>query len=256
MAASSSERDSLPRMPFLQHLEALRSVLITALVVVGVGTLVAWPFAGRLLDFVIRLLPDDMPAHVFAPAEAFLIRLKVSAAAGLFAGAPIVLWKVWSFLAPALYRAERRRVSALFILSTLLFYAGTAFAYLVIITMGYFFRLLTDSMQMTIGVTQLFGVVAKLSVAFGVVFQLPLVIFLLTLLGLVSPRWLLGQWRVAIVLILVFSAVLTPPDVVSQLLMAGPLFLLYLVSAVVALLVERRKREATDGGSVDTPENL
>ena len=132
MAASSSERDSLPRMPFLQHLEALRSVLITALVVVGVGTLVAWPFAGRLLDFVIRLLPDDMPAHVFAPAEAFLIRLKVSAAAGLFAGAPIVLWKVWSFLAPALYRAERRRVSALFILSTLLFYAGTAFAYLVI----------------------------------------------------------------------------------------------------------------------------
>ena len=113
MAASSSERDSLPRMPFLQHLEALRSVLITALVVVGVGTLVAWPFAGRLLDFVIRLLPDDMPAHVFAPAEAFLIRLKVSAAAGLFAGAPIVLWKVWSFLAPALYRAERRRVSAL-----------------------------------------------------------------------------------------------------------------------------------------------
>src|SRR3990172_223538 len=103
---ADDRRDSLPRMSFLQHLEALRSLLITSVIVVSVGTAVAWAVAGHILDFVIRLLPDGAPAHVFAPTEAFMIRLKVSAATGLFVGAPIILWKLWSFLAPALYRHQ------------------------------------------------------------------------------------------------------------------------------------------------------
>jgi sec-independent protein translocase protein TatC len=255
---AETEREDLPRMPFLQHLEALRSLLITAIIVVGVGTLAAWAVAGYLLDFVVRLLPAGSTAHVFAPTEAFMIRLKVSAAAALSAGAPLLIWRLWSFLAPALYRRERRRLRLLFLASTLLFYVGTAFGYLVMVPLSlkYFFGLVTPSMQMTLGITELFTLVAKLSVAFGLAFQLPILIFLLALLGLVSPRWLLGQWQMAVVAILVLSAVLTPGgDMVGQVLMAAPLLVLYLASCVLALAVARRRPSAA-GGSVDTPPPL
>lgn len=249
--------DQLTSMSFLDHLGDLRRVLVTVLVILVAGMAGAWFVSAPILDFIIRLLPANMPAHVFSPPEAFLIRLKVSAATALFIGAPIILWQIWTFLAPALYRHEKVKIRSLFLLSTLLFYLGTAFAYLVIIptVMDYFFRLLTDQMQMTIGVSQLFAIVAKLSVAFGIVFQLPLVIFILTIMGLVSPRWLLAQWRVAILVMLIFSAVLTPPDIVSQVLMTGPLFLLYMISTLLSMLVERRRQEPA-AGSVDTPRDL
>ena len=252
-------RDDLPRMSFLQHLEALRSLLITSVIVVVVGSAAAWALAGRILDFVIRLLPDGAPAHVFAPTEAFMIRLKVSAATGLFVGAPIILWKLWGFLAPALYRHERLHLRLVLLFSALLFYAGTVFGYLVIVPLSlkYFFGLVTPSMQMTLGITELFTLVAKMSVAFGIAFQLPIVIFLLSLLGLVSPRWLLGQWQMATVVILILSAVLTPGgDMVGQTLMAAPLLLLYLISCVLALAVARRRRQPAAGSSVDTPPAL
>jgi sec-independent protein translocase protein TatC len=254
-----ARRDDLPRMAFLQHLEALRSLLITSVIVVVVGTAAAWAVAPRLLDLVTRLLPAGSPAHVFAPTEAFFIRLKVSAAAGLFVGAPIILWRLWRFVAPALYRHERLQLRLVLLSSALLFYAGTAFGYLIIVplSLDYFFGLVTPDMQMTLGITELFSLVARMSVAFGIAFQLPIVIFLLSLLGLVSPRWLLAQWQMAIVVILILSAVLTPGgDMVGQSLMAAPLLLLYLISCVLALAVARRKRAPGAGGSVDTPDSL
>ncbi len=255
---ADSRRDSLPRMAFLQHLEALRSLLITSVIVVVVGTAAAWAVA-RLLDLVTRLLPAGSAAHVFAPTEAFFIRLKVSMAAGLFVGAPIILWRLWSFVAPALYRHERLHLRLVLLFSALLFYTGTAFGYLIIVplSLNYFFGLVTPDMQMTLGITDLFSLVARMSVAFGIAFQLPIVIFLLSLLGLVSPRWLLAQWQMAIVVILILSAVLTPGgDMVGQSLMAAPLLLLYLISCVLALAVAKRKRASAAGASVDTPPSV
>lgn len=249
------DEDSLPRMPFLQHLAELRKVLVTALVVLVAGTAAAWFASGRILSVLTKLMPGEDVAHIFSPPEAFLIRLKVSAATALFVGVPVILFQIWRFLAPALYGHERRRLIPLFLVSTGLFYGGTVFAYLVItpIMLAYFWRLVPAGVMMTVGISQLFAIVAKLSVAFGVVFQLPLIIFMLSLMGLVSPRWLLRQWRIALVVLLVFSAVLTPPDIISQLFMTVPLFLLYLVSVGLSLLVERRRPPA---GSVDTPEGL
>ncbi len=231
-------------------------MLITVALIVVLGTGVAWYFSGRILSVLTELLPDEAPAHIFSPPEAFLIRLKVSAATALFAGVPLILWQIWGFVAPGLYKHEQKKIRPLFAVSTLLFYAGTTFSYVVItpITMGYFYRLVPENVNMTVGISQLFAMVAKLSVAFGLVFQLPLVIFLLTPLGLVSPRWLIRQWRTALLIMLVFSAVLTPPDVISQVAMTVPLFLLYIVSALVSMLVERKK--SPSGGSVDTPEGL
>ena len=245
----------LTSMPFMQHLDELRHVLVTMITILAVGTLAAWFFSARILAVITELLPGQAPAHIFSPPEAFLIRLKVSAATALFVGVPIILYKIWSFVAPGLYRHEKLKLRPLFLTSTLLFYAGTVFAYLVIIpiTLGYFYRLVPENVQMTVGVSQLFAMVAKLSVAFGIVFQLPLIIFLLTLMGLASPRWLLSQWRVAFLVMLVFSAVLTPPAIISQLAMSLPLLLLYLGSALLSMLVERRRRESS---SVDTPRDL
>ncbi|MCP4546183.1 MAG: twin-arginine translocase subunit TatC [bacterium] len=256
--------EQLDRMPFLQHLGELRQVLVTVFTILAIGTGGAWFLSSRILNVIVGLLPENSPAHIFSPPEAFLIRLKVSAATALFVGTPIVIYKIWSFVAPALYQHEKSKVRPLFIISTLLFYGGTAFSYLVItpITMGYFYRLVPEDVVMTVGITSLFGIVAKLCVAFGIVFQLPLIIFVLTLLGLLSPRWLLKQWRVAFIIMLVFSSVLTPPDVISQLAMSVPLFILYMASSVVALSVERRRRreegaddvaEESDPG--DTPQD-
>jgi len=249
------EPEQLASMPFMQHLAELRQVLIVALVILCVGTLAAWFFSARILSVLTELLPDDSPAHVFSPAETFLIRLKVSAATALFLGVPIILYKIWGFVAPGLYRHEKSKLRPLFLTSTVLFYTGTVFAYMIIIpiTLGYFYRLKPENVTMTIGISELFSMVAKLSVAFGVVFQLPLIVLLLSLMGLVTPGWLLKQWRVALIVLLTFSAIMTPPDLISQLAMAVPVFVLYLVSALIALILGRRKRLP---GSVDSPPDL
>jgi sec-independent protein translocase protein TatC len=252
------EEASLPIMPFMEHLADLRRVLIVIAVIFLVGSSAGWMVSNRVILQLTKLLPDGGPAHVFSPPEAFLIRLKVSAALALFVGLPLIMFQLWRFLAPGLYRHEKRRLVPLFVFSTLLFYAGTAYAYLVLLPIffRFFYGLLGENVTMTPGLGQLFDMVAKLCLAFGVAFQLPIVIFVLTMLGLASPRWLLRQWRLVIIALLIVSAVLTPtPDMITQLAMALPLTLLYLISVLVALPVQRR-RQAAQRGSVDTPENL
>ena len=239
-----SGNERLADMPFMEHLRDLRGLIITIFVVLLVGTLATWYFSDEILDMISGLLPEGEVTHIFSPPETFLIRLKVSAVCGLILGIPFVLWRLWSFIAPGLFRKERKRLLTVFTSSVLLFYAGTIFAYPVIIPImiGYFFGLRPEESQMTVGISQLFAIVAKLSVAFGVVFQLPLVILTLSALGMISPKWLLKQWRWALIIMLVFSSVLTPPDLVSQIAMTVPLFLLFIVSGVISIVFERKKR--------------
>ena len=238
-----SERERLSDMPFMDHLRDLRKLVITIFVVLVVGALATWFISDEILDMLTGLLPEGEITHIFSPPETFLIRLKVSAICGLLLGIPIILYRLWSFIAPGLFLKERKRLVTVFISSVLLFYAGTVFAYTVIIPImiSYFFGLRPDDTQMTVGISQLWAVVAKLSIAFGIVFQLPLVILVLSALGMISPRWLLGQWRWALIIMLVFSSLLTPPDLVSQIAMTVPLFILFMASGLVAIVFERRK---------------
>jgi len=239
-----SDTERLPDMPFMEHLRDLRKLIVTIFIVLVSGTVLTWFFSGRILDLLSRLLPEGRATHIFSPPETFLIRLKVSAVCGLILGIPFILYRLWSFVAPGLFKKERRRLVSVFISSVLLFYAGTIFAYVVIIPImiNYFFGLKPEHSEMTIGLGQLWDVVAKLSIAFGVVFQLPLVILVLSALGMISPRWLLKQWRWALIIILAFSAILTPPDVISQIAMAVPLFVLFIASGVIAIVFERKKK--------------
>ena len=237
-------------MSMLDHLEDLRRALIQSLIAALAATVICWFWSRPLLNFVVRpILSAAEGIYFHAPLEAFMTRLKLSAVMGLFLVLPYVLYKIYGFILPGLYRRERRVVTPLLVSSTGLFYGGVLFAFLLVIpqVVRIMLGFGTEAMQPLIGIGPYFAFVARLCLAFGLIFELPLVVLFLSLIGLVDPRLLLRGWRYAVLLIFVFSAVLTPPDVVSQMLMAAPVSLLYIVSVLVAIAVTRRRRSPPDG---------
>lgn len=228
---------------FLDHLEDLRSVLIHSLIAIVVGSAVCWFWSADLLDLLVRPL-SETGVYFTAPNEAFLVRLKLAGAAGLFLVLPFILWKIYGFILPGLYDRERKVVTPLLLATTLLFYTGASFSFLVVSPAVIRFLLTfgTAVMEPLIGIGQYFAFVSRLSFAFGLVFELPVLVFFLSVIGVVDPRMLLRTWRYALLVIATFSAVLTPPDIFSQLAMAVPVSLLYIISVLVALVVTRKRR--------------
>jgi len=236
-SASGGER----AMPFLQHLEELRGTLFWMLGISGVAMFGAWFFSEALLQILVT--SDLGSVHYFGPTEGFMIRLKISGVTGILVAMPFLMVRLWSFVAPGLFEHEKRVVVPLATSSTLLFYFGVAFAYVAVVpkTISFFLSFAGDKLVPLINVTQYFNFVAKFCLAFGVMFQLPLIIVLLAALGIVTPKQLWKTWRYGIIVIFVFAAWLTPPDVVSQLLLAGPIVLLYLGSIALSFVFARRR---------------
>ncbi len=251
--ASDSEQPRLPepgsdetsgQMTLLDHLDELRSVLVQTLIAVAVASIGCWFLSSPLLDLLVKPLTSSGNMVYFSqPVEAFMTRMKLSLVCGLFVVMPFVLLRIYRFVLPGLYVKERKVVTPLVIASVALFYTGVAFAYMVLIpkVMAFMLNYATTYMQPLIGIGPYFAFVAKLCLAFGLVFQLPLVVLLLSTLGIVKPKTLWKSWRYALLAIVVLSAMLTPPDVFSQLVMAGPVMLLYLGSVGVAMAVDRRR---------------
>ena len=245
--AGASETQPTPartEMTLLDHLDELRTTLIQSSAVTVVAAFACWFFSQPLLDLMIMpLSAAGEQVYFHSPVEAFMTRMKIALVCGLFLVVPFVLWRVYRFVMPGLHRHEQRVVVPLVVASTALFYAGVGFAYLVLIpqVMAFMLSFATDRMEPLIGIGPYFAFVARLCLAFGVVFELPLVVFLLSGLGIVHPRMLLRWWRYALIVIVTFSALLTPPDVLSQLLMAGPVMILYMGSVLIALLMTRRR---------------
>jgi sec-independent protein translocase protein TatC len=238
---SAGGEEQLKRMSFLDHLEELRSTIIASIAVFVCSGIVIWFFSGRVFDFLLRGIPVDS-LYFNAPVEAFMVRLKLSFALGFLVSFPYILFRVWSFVSPGLFRRERRLVVPLIVASTVLFYTGVVFAYWIMIpvVLGFLLKFGTEMLEPLISVGKYFGFVTKLCFAFGLVFQLPLAVVFLTAMGVISARALLRQWRWVIVIIFVAAAILTPPDPASQILMALPLVVLYFASAVVSLVIEHR----------------
>jgi len=230
-------------MPFLRHLEELRTTLIRMLVVTVVGAIGAWFVAEPILNLLVT--PDLGEVHYFGPTEGFLIRIKVAFVTGLLVAVPFLLAQIWAFVAPGLFRHEKRAVLPVLVGSTALFYFGVAFAYAGVVpkTVTFLMSFAGDRLIPMINVTQYFGFVAKFCLAFGIVFQLPLVIVMLAALGLVSPQQLWRTWRYGVLVIFIFAAWLTPPDPASQILLAGPVVVLYVGSIGLAFLLARRRRK-------------
>ena len=239
---AEKDREELKEMGFLGHLNELRSMLIASLVAWVGSSIILWFFSGYVLDFLLAGIPVES-LYFHAPVDAFMVRLKLSFMTGFLLSFPYILFRVWAFISPGLFKSEKRVILPLIVPATLLFYTGAAFAYWIMIpvVLEFLIKFGTEMLSPLISVDKYFGFIARLCFAFGIVFQLPLVIVSLTSLGVISPRALLRQWRWVILLIFVTGGILTPPDPASQLLMALPLVFLYLISATLSLLIERRK---------------
>lgn len=234
--------NELKEMSFLGHLDELRKVLVQAVLAFAAATVVSWFFSARILDLLVRPLSVES-LYFQSPTEALMVRIRISAVVGLVASFPFILFRVWAFVSPALFAHEKKRVLPFVFASSALFYLGVAFCYLILMPMVLDFLLSygTEFLKPLISVSSYFSFVARLCFAFGVVFQLPIVVLLLSILGIVTPQMLLRQWRIGVITIFAVSVVLTPPDAVSDTLMALPVLLLYALSVLIAFLVVRRK---------------
>ncbi len=240
-AVEDSGDDSLS---FLDHLEDLRRTLIQSTIAGLLATIICWFISSDLLDLLVRPIKDQ-GVYFTAPNEAFLVRLKLAAAMGLFVVAPFIFFRIYMFIMPGLYKKEKKVVTPLLITTSLLFYLGVSFGFLIVVPQVMIFLMSfgTAYLSPLIGVGAYFAFVTRLCLAFGLVFQLPLLVLFLSVIGVVEPKTLMHTWRYAILSIFVLSAFLTPPDVVSQVMMAGPVLVLYWSSVLVAWIVTRKRRK-------------
>jgi sec-independent protein translocase protein TatC len=236
------------KMSFLEHLDELRKRLMWAIAALFGGFLVALFFIDRIFGFIMRplaaTLPEGRKMIYTEPTEAFLLQLKVAALAGVVISAPAVMWQLWLFIAPGLYRREKR-LALPFILSTsLLFVAGAAFNHYVVFPIAFTFlgSFTKDYMEFMPRITPVFSLYSQLLLAFGIIFQMPVLVFTLARLGLVTAGFLWKNTKYAVLIIFVISALITPTsDVVTQALMAAPMLVLYLVSIGIAWVFGKKQ---------------
>jgi len=247
------------KQPFLSHLEELRRRLVVSAIAVGIGFVISYFFSEHLFDILVaplrRVLPEESHLIFTNLPEMFFVYLKVSFLAGVILAAPVIFYEMWLFIAPGLYQKEKRFVIPFVACSTILFVSGALFGYLVVFPFGFRFFMGFSSgyIQALPSVREYFSFSIKLLFAFGVVFELPVVLFFLTRMGIVTPQYLRKKRKYALLLAFVFGAILTPPDVFTQALMAGPLILLYEVGILVSTLAHRRKQAQEESEEAEAP---
>jgi len=241
-------------MPLLGHLAELRLRLIKALSSVALAFIPAYAFADSLFAFLTQPLqqiqPSPPPLIGTGPAEAFFTKLKVSFIAALFLASPAVFYQIWQFIAPGLYAHERRYVVPFVLFASFFFVLGAGFCHVVVLPVAYAFFLEqyeSISVQATLKISEYLTFTARMLLAFGVTFELPVLAFFFARVGLINHKMLIGSLRYAIVIIFIVAAVLTPgPDVASQLFLATPLLLLYGLSIGVAYMFGKKRTETED----------
>jgi sec-independent protein translocase protein TatC len=237
------------KQPFMSHLEELRKRLINAFIAIGVAFCCAYYFAEELFGFLIAPLTKVMPkgsSLIFTNlSEMFFIYLKTAFVAGILVASPVIFYQLWKFVAPGLYPNEKRYVVPFVISSTVLFISGALFGYFIVFPFGFQFFLgfANENLRAMPSVQQYFGFASKMLLAFGLVFELPVVIFFIAKMGLVTVASLKKKRKYAILLAFIVGAILTPPDVVTQFMMAVPLVALYEIGIIVARFARPEKKE-------------
>lgn len=234
-------------MPFAAHLEELRSRLIKSLLALAAALFVCYALAESIFSILTApLLELRVPGLLLIGTgvpEAFFTKIKVAFIASFFVSLPVILWQTWQFIAPGLYEHEKRHARYFVLFGTLFFLLGAWFCYEVIFRVGYGFflsRYQAIHVRPAIRIGEYLSFSSRLLLAFGVIFELPVFAYFLSRIGLIDHRMLIRQFRYAIVLIFLLAAILTPPDIVSQVLLALPLVLLYGVSIGVAYLARQK----------------
>ena len=244
-------------MSFLQHLEELRQRLIRCLLALMVGFAACWGFHERIFHVMTEPLRTAYPNTQFIytqPTEAFMMYMKMSFFVGIFVAAPFILYQIWAFVAPGLYAHEKIYVIPFVVLGSLFFAAGAAFGHLVLfpVTFRFLGEFAGEDMSFLPKVSEYYSFYAWFLLGLGIVFQLPVLILVLARIGLVTPGFLLRQFKYAVLGAFVLAAVITPtPDVVTQSLLALPMLGLYLLGVGVAWLFgrPRRKPEEVSGAA-------
>jgi len=238
--------------PLIAHLSELRRRLIYSLVAAAVGFALSYNYSLELYDILTRPLIQGMPEGadkylVFTGiVEPFFIYMKVGFVGSVLFASPVILFQAWCFIAPALHKKEKVWFVALVFSSFVLFIVGVVFSYLVVFPFGFKYLLgyTSEQLRPMLSMTEYFNLVTKLLLAFGLIFQLPLAMLVLSRMGVVTGRKFLSWWRYAIIVIMIVAAVLTPtPDVFNQMLMAGPLIVLYGLGVVISIIFGKRKTD-------------
>jgi sec-independent protein translocase protein TatC len=249
------------QMPLTAHLEELRWRLIKSLAAVAVAFVATYNLADPLFVFLTAPLQAQNPGQLIGTGvtEAFFTKMKVAFIAAIFVASPVLFFQAWKFVAPGLYDREKRYVRPFVFFATVFFLSGAAFCYWVVFPVGYqFFLGQFESIGVSpqIRISEYLTFSARMLLAFGATFELPVITFFLARMGLVTHKGMLGYSRYAVLIIFIVAGVLTPgPDVASQLLMAGPLLVLYAVSIGVAYMFNTvgvsgaEAHEAADDGT-------
>jgi len=230
-------------MPLSGHLGELRSCLVKSLLAVAAAFALCFAYVEAIFFFLadplLRLQIPGLTLIGTGVPEAFFTKLKVAFIAALFLAYPVILRQSWKFIAPGLYEHERRHARRFVLFGTLFFLLGAWFCYAVVFSAGFGFflgRYQAIQIRPAIRIGEYLSFSANLLLAFGIIFELPVLSYFLTRVGLIHHRMLIGQFRYALILIFLLAAVLTPPDIVAQILLALPLLLLYGVSIAVSYL--------------------
>lgn len=247
------------KIPFTEHLTELRDRLVRSFIAVGVGFVIAYCFKEKLFDILTAPLIEAMgPGNkmVFTGLpEAFFTYLKVSLLAGIVAAVPVLFYEFWMFVSPGLYRNEKKILIPAVLLSVIFFIIGSSFGYFVVFPYGFQFFLgfSSDTIQALPSMKEYLGFASKMLLAFGFVFELPLIITIMSRMGLVSVAFLKKNRKYAVLIFFTGAAVITPPDVVTQIMMAIPLMILYEIS-ILGAKVFQRKSQSSDAEPEETEE--
>ncbi len=257
--ATSSKNES--KMPFVDHLEELRWRLIKIIIAVFILMMVCFFFSKQLFALLIIPFQTYNPGDnliYLAPIEGFMVQLKISLVAGIILGLPVIIYQIWTFVAPGLYPKEKKPVPLVILVTILSFSAGAVFAYSLVIPFSLRFLAsfqIEEQLVQNLAVSLYMEFVLMIIIVFGIVFELPLISALLARIGLVTAKLLRKIRSYAITVIFILAAILTPPDFLTQILLGIPLLILYEISIWVARIFEKRRAEAAADDEDDDEED-
>jgi sec-independent protein translocase protein TatC len=249
--ATAADDDIGGKMSFLDHLDELRRRIIYAVISVGVGFVIAFFFINEIFNFVMRpmqqLLPPGGTLVYTDPTEAFMLYIKIALIAGLLIASPLVFTQVWLFVAPGLYAHEKKWAIPFVLMSTFFFILGAWFSHAVVfpITWRFFVGFTSDIVTFMPRIEPAFSIYLRLILALGITFQLPTLVLFLARMGMITPRFMIRNFKYAVLLIIIAAAVLSPDGGgVGLIAMGGPVILLYVFSIGLAWMFGKKKRDA------------
>jgi sec-independent protein translocase protein TatC len=253
LPSQGDDKENLPAMGFLEHLEELRRRIIYSLIAIMIGFFACWAYAEKIYEVVQAPIMTALRNNGLAqklvylnPTEGFNLYLKTAFVAGLFVTSPYVLYQVWSFVAPGLYRREKRYVLPFIFSTVLLFITGGVFGYKIVFPAALDFLIgYSRQFQPMITIGEYTNLFLAIIIGMGLIFEMPILIFFLSLMGVVSAGWMWRNLRYSILVIFIIAAIVTPTtDILNMCIFAAPMVALYVISIVIAWAFHPRQRRA------------